>query len=313
MKYKVGTKKRTLSNKVVVNKLLKDLPYESSIKPVNATKAIETTKTLPKALGYLFFNDSPVQLKNPSSLLKVILAFFATMYGIPSRVSHEEIDAPMGFCCPKLRATLHPTIIPTKNIRFQKLSLVNRDLIKFMTLYLSKQNVLNFIITQFKTAIKIIAATVLILLLSVSHSFAEDLFSLITKTEEKYGIPKGLLSAIADVESGINLYAINVAGRGVIAGSKEKAIEIVRSYFKRGHTNIDLGVMQINWYWHGKHFNSIDEMFAPEYNVRYAAKLLISLYQQHGNWSQAVRYYHSATPKYYRKYSRKVLVAWLDG
>ena len=70
--------------------------------------------------------------------------------------------------------------------------------------------------------------------------------------------------------------------------------------------------MQINWRWHGENFNSTSEMLEPKHNIEYAAKFLTRLYQQHGSWPKAVRHYHSANPEYHRKYSRKVIVAWLD-
>ena len=70
--------------------------------------------------------------------------------------------------------------------------------------------------------------------------------------------------------------------------------------------------MQLNYRWHGGEFDSLVEMLTPESNINYAAKLLGSLYAQHGTWHKAVRYYHSATPEHHRKYSRKVVLCWLN-
>ena len=120
-----------------------------------------------------------------------------------------------------------------------------------------------------------------------------------------------MLQSIASVESGNKPYALNISGRTIFANSKEEAVEIVRLYQERGVTNIDLGLAQINLYWHGKHFSSISEMLEPKYNIEYAAKFLSQLYQRHGSWNKAVRYYHSANPQYHIKYSRKVLISWL--
>jgi soluble lytic murein transglycosylase-like protein len=142
-------------------------------------------------------------------------------------------------------------------------------------------------------------------------SFAEDLQQLIDKTEEDYAIPKGLLSAIANVESGLKPYALNISGKTVVAKSKEEAVEIVRLYKDNGVTNIDLGIAQINLHYHGKNFGSISEMLEPKHNIEYAAKFLSKLYNQYGSWNKAVRHYHSASPEHHLKYSRKVLISWL--
>jgi soluble lytic murein transglycosylase-like protein len=141
--------------------------------------------------------------------------------------------------------------------------------------------------------------------------FAQDLDELIDKTEAYYAIPSGLLKSIASVESGNKPYALNVSGKTIIASSKEEAARIVRLYQDAGITNIDLGLAQINLYWHGKHFSSISEMLEPKHNLEYAAKFLSGLYKKHGSWNKAVRHYHSANPQYHIKYSRKVLISWL--
>lgn len=64
----------------------------------------------------------------------------------------------------------------------------------------------------------------------------------------------------------------------------------------------DIGLMQINYLFHGRHFESMDQLFDPEVNVGYAAKYLSDLLQQHGNWSKAVAHYHSNTLKYQTLY-----------
>ena len=41
----------------------------------------------------------------------------------------------------------------------------------------------------------------------------QDCAQIIHKKEQEFGIPKDLLSSIAQVESGMNIYAINALGR----------------------------------------------------------------------------------------------------
>ena len=140
----------------------------------------------------------------------------------------------------------------------------------------------------------------------------QELSLLISKAEKKHQIPAGLLAAIAKTESGMKAYALNVGGRSMFLESISTAQEVLEDKLNAGLTNIDIGVMQLNYRWHGGEFDSLVEMLTPESNINYAAKLLGSLYAQHGTWHKAVRYYHSATPEHHRKYSRKVVLCWLN-
>ncbi|WP_375331689.1 lytic transglycosylase domain-containing protein [Candidatus Tisiphia endosymbiont of Temnostethus pusillus] len=160
-----------------------------------------------------------------------------------------------------------------------------------------------------KEIIKILV--IIIVAFSQNMVFAQDLAGLISTVEKEHNIPSGLLKAIAEVESEMKVYAVNLGGKAFIAKSKAEASKNILSYLRKGHTNIDIGVMQINWYWHKRHFSSLDEMLTPKTNVEYAAKLLTDLYLQHGDWQKAVRLYHSAKPYYHKQYSRKVLLSWL--
>lgn len=100
---------------------------------------------------------------------------------------------------------------------------------------------------------------------------------LIQATEEQYGIPSGLLEAIAFVESGINNHAINVAGKAVIATNNNEALKIISDARENGIRNIDVGVMQLNYRFHSNAFANIQEMLNPKNNIEYAAKFLLRL------------------------------------
>jgi hypothetical protein len=208
-----------------------------------------------------------------------------------------------------------PEAVATKNIMFQKLSLFSRDLIKpiISLMQILKYQITFFIVSRFMDMRKTIRLSLAILITNFSFisCFAQDLDELIDKTEQNYSIPSGLLKSIASVESGNKPYALNISGKTIFASSKEEAVKIVRLYQDEGVTNIDLGLAQINLHWHGKHFSSISEMLEPKSNLEYAAKFLNELYRKHGSWNKAVRHYHSANPEYHRKYSKKILLAWL--
>lgn len=133
---------------------------------------------------------------------------------------------------------------------------------------------------------------------------------LIQATEEQYGIPSGLLEAIAFVESGINNHAINVAGKAVIATNNNEALKVISDARENGIRNIDVGVMQLNYRWHSNAFANIQEMLNPKNNIEYAAKFLLRLKEQHGTWYAAICNYHSSKLDQQKKYSYKVVMKW---
>jgi len=139
----------------------------------------------------------------------------------------------------------------------------------------------------------------------------DNLKNFIQKVELENQIPSGLLQAIAKVESGYHAYAVNVAGKPVIARNIIQATTVIEEALASGIQNIDIGVMQINYRWHGEKFQSYTEMLNPKTNIKYAGALLAGLYRQHGSWHKAIRYYHSANSVHHRKYSRKITIEWL--
>jgi soluble lytic murein transglycosylase-like protein len=169
---------------------------------------------------------------------------------------------------------------------------------------------------------KIIIGTILFLSLLIlwnTGTYATDINSSngywlkkhITSVEQRNRIPRGLLSAIVGVESGFNPTAINIEGKTVTINDKSEVIKTIKNALNQGVTNIDIGIAQINYRWHKDNFNNIEEMINPTANIEYAAKLLSSLFKQHGTWHKAIRHYHSANPNHHNQYSRKVVIAWL--
>lgn len=145
----------------------------------------------------------------------------------------------------------------------------------------------------------------------ISGTTEEKLVKYITYVEKQNNIPSGLLLAIASVESGLKPFALNIDGKAAFSRSYMEAMMLAQEALKSGVTNIDLGVMQVNYRWHNDQFYNFEEMLHPKSNIKYAVKLLAQLYKQHGSWHKAVRYYHSATPEHHRKYSRKIAQQWL--
>lgn len=289
-------------------------------------------------------------LTKVSSFIKRVLLARTVSKGMPNSVSHIITDAKVSLCKLNLAKdeAVNPALIPNQKTRFQNLFFdihlvffllvkVGSDLEKlFCFLGIFLQNVVkssmstcgnywfktySFIISKSFHVLKAIMQVMVVFILClqgmcnaatpVNNRDIEDIKKIITKAEIQNKIPKGLLAAIAKVESGHREYAINVGGRAVYAGSLAKALSIAKSKINSGVTNIDLGVMQLNYRWHGNQFASLEEMLTPEKNINYAAKLLKVLYDQHGDWQKAIRHYHSANLKHSKKYSRKVSMVWL--
>ncbi len=119
--------------------------------------------------------------------------------------------------------------------------------------------------------------------------------------EKKYDIPPKLLSAIAHVESGGHLYAINALGGSHYFETKQDALMFIRSLRARGVRNINIGCMQINLQFHGHKFKELGDMLEPLNNIEYAACLLRHMFDRYGSWVQAVRFYNPRSMTYQKK------------
>lgn len=124
------------------------------------------------------------------------------------------------------------------------------------------------------------------------------------------GVPFQILWSITRTETGRIQkgkltpwpWTVNMEGKGHWFNSQSDAQNFSMRHFKRGARSFDVGCFQINYRWHGTSFQSIDQMFDPYENARYAARFLSNLYGETGNWSVAAGIYHSRTPEYARSY-----------
>lgn len=113
----------------------------------------------------------------------------------------------------------------------------------------------------------------------------------------KYGIPEGILYSVGLTETGrkgaLSPYVLNVEGKSVFANSPSEAMARFNEALGRGAKLIDIGCMQINHFYHGAEFSSVQEMFDPGRNVEYAARFLKALHDRHETWTMAVARYHA--------------------
>ena len=117
------------------------------------------------------------------------------------------------------------------------------------------------------------------------------------RASHKHGVPLGMLYAVGLTETGrgdsLRPYALNVDGKAIYELSKPAAVHAFALATKQGAKFIDVGCMQINHRYHGKHFASLDHMLDPAVNVDYAARFLAQLKEREGTWTKAVARYHA--------------------
>jgi hypothetical protein len=102
-----------------------------------------------------------------------------------------------------------------------------------------------------------------------------------------------------------------VGGKYQSMRNKTEAAALIHEALAEGITNIDVGVMQLNVNWHRENFGSIEEMLEPKKNIEYVAGFLLKLYKKYSDWHKAVRFYHSSTTEYHKRYSIKITLAWI--
>jgi len=85
--------------------------------------------------------------------------------------------------------------------------------------------------------------------------------------------------------------------------SAEKALDF---FIKKGITNVDVGLMQINLKWHGEKVDNKLSLLDPQTNLLVAAQILRDVKDPNSKF-QTVARYHSFNPKHGNGYAKKVL------
>lgn len=130
---------------------------------------------------------------------------------------------------------------------------------------------------------------------------------------QELSIPPDVMLAISLTETGRRQggrlrpwpWTVNMEGAGHWFQSHAEALEFATGRYGEGARSFDVGCFQLNYRWHGMHFTSIEAMFDPMTNARYAARFLGDLYAELGSWSAAAGAYHSRTPSYASRYTAR--------
>lgn len=143
----------------------------------------------------------------------------------------------------------------------------------------------------------------LLLLWSCSVAMATDIFD---EPCRRYGVPKALVLAIAQTESSLSPWVINIAGQDYHPQSREEALRFIYTARARGLSH-DIGVMQINNWWLKQLNLSPETVIEPRNNALIGTWILAQEIRRHGyNW-KAVGAYHSPNPQRALRYAHVVL------
>jgi hypothetical protein len=141
----------------------------------------------------------------------------------------------------------------------------------------------------------------------------------IEAAQDRHLVPAGLLFAIGQVESGRPdpvthrlvpwPWTVQAQNQSYYFATKAAAVAWVQAAQARNILSIDVGCMQINLMYHPAAFQNLDEAFDPSANADYAARFLVSLHAETGDWQKASGLYHSQTLALAIPYAQKVEMA----
>jgi len=128
-----------------------------------------------------------------------------------------------------------------------------------------------------------------------------DLESIFVSAANEYNVPVDILKSTCTWESQTFYqgrrqpwpWTVNVAGRGFYFKSSIGAKLTIAKAIKNGELNIDIGICQINWFWHGEQFSNPYQLLTPSVNIHYAASYLAKLKKKDESWRVTVGKYHS--------------------
>lgn len=145
------------------------------------------------------------------------------------------------------------------------------------------------------------------------------------RVADEYGIPAQVLYAVALTESGLLMpesrdhrpwpWTLNVAGKAYRYGSRDTAYAGLMQHLARTEM-VDVGLMQVNWRYHGDKLRTHWLALDPWFNLRIGASILREMYDQCGDWIVAAGRYHApANPERAGKYANQVRrhLATLEG
>lgn len=119
----------------------------------------------------------------------------------------------------------------------------------------------------------------------------------------EYAVPPEVLYAVALTESGQSArsggewrpwpWTLNVAGEGRYFASREQAWQVLEQALSESGASVDIGLMQVNWFYHRRALVSTWQALDPYHNLRVAAAILRDCHDIHDDWLRSAGCYHS--------------------
>ena len=135
-----------------------------------------------------------------------------------------------------------------------------------------------------------------------------DLAAMFDRPCLEISIPKPLAMAIAQVESGLRPWVLNIGGRSYPFGSKAEALAKAEQARKTGQS-YDVGLMQINNWWLDRYEISLEAALDPLANIYFGCWILKGEISRHATLRGAIGAYHSPDPVRADRYASIVLAA----
>jgi hypothetical protein len=112
------------------------------------------------------------------------------------------------------------------------------------------------------------------------------------KIAKQHEVDPYILYAVALIESANSAgttkvtpwpWAINKSGKSILSDSQSQAHTILKKLIAEGNRHIDIGLMQINLYWHGNRVSNPEDLLNPVTNLTVGAGLLAEAIQSSPN------------------------------
>lgn len=115
-------------------------------------------------------------------------------------------------------------------------------------------------------------------------------------------------------------WTINLQGYPHFFQTREEAYSFASTLVDQGEKNFDIGIAQVNWYWHAERFEyDLWSAFDPYNNLTAAARHLREQYERPecGSWELAVGCYHRPARRKHdleiaNAYAERVFKIWLS-
>lgn len=159
---------------------------------------------------------------------------------------------------------------------------------------------------------KIVSLLVCALVLSCQPLKAEitvnELPAVFEATCDALSVPHDVAMAIAQVESGLNPWAINIEGRSYLFSTKEDALAKAQEAHSSGRS-FDVGIMQVNSWWLKRFDIPLEAALDPEANIYLGGWILKGEIDRHSTLKSAVGAYHSPNQARANRYANTVMAA----